>query len=167
MKTCEETEATLVDLVFGEMEPETEMRVNHHLATCATCREQERRLLDLRGAVKGPERRPAEALRTRIRASLPERRTARRFAFLWHPVPASAAVAVCLVGALIFIALPRDNRPAARPDNTARSRRVTVDAVAPPFVPAEPFDTGLLMAAPRESLADSANPGPPAGGDSL
>jgi len=167
MKTCEETKATLVDLVFGELEPETEMRVNHHLATCVTCREEERRLLDLRSAVEGPERRPPEALRTRIRASLPERRTAHGFAFLWRPVPACAAVAVCLVGALLVFALPRGDQPTAKPGNATKSRGGTVSVVAPPFVPAEPFDTGLLVAAPRESLADSSTPGLPAGGDSL
>jgi anti-sigma factor RsiW len=158
MKTCEELKAALVELVFGEPDPGTGLDLNRHLAECAACREEERRLLALHDAVAGPEPRPSEALRERIRASLPAPR-AGRLAALWRPLPACAAVAVCLAGILLVLVVPRGDRPATgSADGGPRAQRLPASAVAPSFVPAQPFDTGLVVAAPRESLADSALP---------
>jgi anti-sigma factor RsiW len=168
MRTCEESKAALVELVFGEMDHESEMHLNRHLAACIACRAEEQRLLGLRDAVAGGEVTPPEALRARIHELLPARRTARRFAFLQRPVPAFAALAACLAGVLLVLALPRGHRPGGAPEGTGmRARRVPISAVVPAFEPAGSFDTGLMVTAPSKSLADSSLPDSGSGGDSL
>jgi anti-sigma factor RsiW len=159
MKNCDETKAALVELVFGEPASEVEMPFNQHLASCPTCRDEERRLLGLRDAVRGEDVKPDEKLRSRIRAALPRRLAPSAFGFLGRPIPAYVAVAACLLGALLVLVLPSGERSGVVPArDVARSRGVAVPDKSPPFTAAGSYDTGVMLAGPVRSNPDSSGP---------
>src|SRR5262249_48690262 len=106
MITCSEMRPLLIELVFGDLDSVQEMRVNQHLLTCPTSRDEEAELLKLKGSARGPPSAvPGPALRARIEGALPPApaRAARGFG---RPVPAYVAVAAALLGALLMAVLP-------------------------------------------------------------
>ncbi len=161
MKPCDEMEATLIELVFGEPESDDEMRLHEHLAGCAACRDHERRLLTLRDAIRDEGAEPGAELRARVRAALPHRPPWGPLGVLTRPIPAYAAAAACLLGVLAAWLLLPGRRPGPAP--IERAPRVSSAALASralPFMAAGSYDTGVRAAGPVASPRDSSMPGP-------
>ncbi len=100
---CEEVKPALIDLVFGDLDADAGISLDLHLAACADCREEERRLLALRQLAAGTQAAPSRALRERIRAALPRRRGVRIRSLLGRPIPAYAAIAAAAAGAIVAL----------------------------------------------------------------
>jgi anti-sigma factor RsiW len=157
MRTCEETKAALVDLVFGELEDEKEIRVHEHLRSCPSCRSEERRLIELRDGVRGRDTVVRAELRERVRAALPRRRS-RVIRILGRPVPAYVAVATALAGALLVAAFVRQGSPVAAPVRESAPPAATMGSGEPPsFAFAGAYDTRVTKARsiPDSSTRDS------------
>ncbi len=160
MKPCDEVEAALIELVFGEPATDAEMILHRHLAECAACRDQERRLLALRDAIRDEGAEPSAELRARVRAAVPRRPPSGPLGVLTRPIPAYAAAAACLLGVLAAWLLLPGRRPGPAP--IEKAPRVTDAALATralPFMPAGSYDTGVRAARPVASLRDSSVPG--------
>ncbi|MFH1682063.1 MAG: zf-HC2 domain-containing protein [Candidatus Eisenbacteria bacterium] len=117
---CEEARKELFELVFGEPDDKKEALLQEHLLSCAACREEERRLLGVRDAVReesGGECAARDDLRERIRASLPSNPRRGGISVLRRPIPAYAAAAACVLVALLVRGLPP---PGPRPGRRAR-----------------------------------------------
>jgi len=155
MKTCDEAKTALVDLVFGELEDEVEIRLHHHLRSCPSCRFEEQRLIDLRDGLGGRNLEPSVELRERIRAALPRRRARRAGLILSRPIPAYMAVATGLIGALLVAALSRSGGSVVAPVRDA-PRPGTVSGAS--FVTAGAYDTGVKGAFPPPGIRDSPSP---------
>jgi anti-sigma factor RsiW len=156
MNACDELKPILVELVFGELEPEPEMRAHEHLAACATCRAEEARLVALREAVRGSAAGPAPALRERVRAALP--RSPARAAVPWfrRPVPGYAVPAAALLSALLVLGVSGRPAPARPPaPATTRAGQLTPAARHLSFAAARPFDTDVRTVRLDRSAWDS------------
>jgi anti-sigma factor RsiW len=153
MKPCEEYRSAIVELVFEEPEDAQGLAVHEHLAGCAACRDEERRLLDLREAVRGPLAMPQAALRARMRAALPSTQAAGHPAWWRRPVPVWGVAAACTLIAALALALPRlgetwSGSGAGAPPPVAN---LMIPESVPPFAIAGSFDTGVCMTEPAES----------------
>lgn len=139
MQKCEEARGALADLIFGEIDEEEEAALCRHLLTCASCREEEKRLLGLR---KGIEEEPPELgpkLRARLEAVVAGRTRRRAARLFGRPIPLYAAAAACVVVALIARAVPGGP---ARMNGAAPAATIESDPF-PPFSVAESYQTGL------------------------
>jgi len=147
-------------MVFGESASESEMQVNEHLATCAGCREEERRLRTVHQLLRREPAAPGEALRARTRAALPRRQPHGLLAALRRPVPAYVAVVIGLAGALLAVIPYRVERAAPRPAQPESTLTgVVITGPTFPFEPALPVDTDVSSAALRSSPRDSGQAG--------
>jgi hypothetical protein len=173
--SCEQARDRLVELVFGMPNPSEETQVHEHLHACEECRNEERRLLDLRDAAGGDAILPGAALRTRIAAAWElEARArvvgagsgagpARRNRLLARRVPAYVAVAAALVAALATALLPwRAERTAERPIATPAEPALVRGSL--PFATAEAHETWVR---PDSSPAVAVVPSAKAREDSL
>ncbi len=141
MTTCIESHTLLVELVFGHLDDASEARLQEHLLSCAECRIEERRLLDLAEAADGDVIEPRPELRARLSAAFHEANW-ERHSILRRRVPAWVAVAAALAGALIVALLPRAPERVVRRDS-APAERLDLPLVqeALPFVIAGAHDT--------------------------
>jgi anti-sigma factor RsiW len=168
MAACDEWKETLVDLVFGEVADETEIRLNDHLLSCPACREKEERLIALRNQVRGDEARPGAELKARVRAALPMRAGQGAGVILRRPVPAYVAVAAGLLGAFLVLILPGGDRGRLLPANVAsRPERIAAGAEPYRFSVAGSYETGVRPAEYETSPSDSSIPTHPQSEDSL
>jgi len=122
MIRCSEAQAALIELVFGDLDSVQEMRVNQHLLECATCREEEARLLKFTDSARRAPLVAPPALRARVEASLVGARPAPGLA---RPVPAYVAIAAALLGALAAALLPL-RLPLLRPPQAGAKRASVV-----------------------------------------
>jgi anti-sigma factor RsiW len=150
---CEDAKNDLFELVFGEPDDEKAALLQEHLLACEVCREEERSLLSLRDAVRdeSPEEAPAvEALRERIRASLPARRRRGIGSSLRRPIPAYVAAAACVLVAILARGLPPSEPTTSEP----RPARVLTGPEAPAFVVAGSYETSAGWLDFEEARAD-------------
>jgi anti-sigma factor RsiW len=168
MAACDEWNEALVDLVFGEVPDELEIRLNEHLLSCAGCREEEERLLALRSDVGGAAAVPGPDLKTRVRATLPRRSARGAGAALRRPVPAYVAVAAGLLGAFLVIVLPGGDRDGLALRGTAqRPERVVSGSGRTLFSVAGPYETAVGAPGGAAVPADSSRLTHPQAEDSL
>lgn len=168
MAACDEWKEALVDLVFGEVADETEIRLNEHLLSCPACREEEKRLLALRNDVRGDEARPGADLKARVRAALPKGPGQGAGDFLRRPVPAYVALAAGLLGAFLVLILPGGDRARLLPAKVAsRPERIAAGSERYLFSVAGSYETGVRPAEHETSPPDSSIPARPQSEDSL
>jgi anti-sigma factor RsiW len=153
MNPCEEYRSAIHELVFEDPEDQVGLSVHEHLAACAACREEERRLLELRDAVHGADPAPSPALRARLRAALPAERPSPAAAWWRRPVPVWATAAACAVIAALALAMPRLGQTwtASRTTAPSESANFVLPGAPPPFTIAGSFDTGVCIGGPVES----------------
>ena len=116
MEGCREAKENLIGLVFGELDEEHAVVLNQHLASCKTCRQEEKRLLEMRDNLRDSPQAPDPALKERIRAALPKRRHRGVMGILLRPVPAYAAAAAVLLVAVLARGLPQTEKEMAPTD---------------------------------------------------
>ena len=90
-------EENLVMRMLGELGPEEERELAHHLKGCARCRDEEEALRLVHGELRGASVPPPAHLKDRLVTDLPDRRPRRG----WH-VPAVALAAAALLVALLL-----------------------------------------------------------------
>lgn len=167
MKSCEEARAALAERTFGELDETTETRLNEHLLECDACRMEEARLRELHDLVRGSEVAPGPELRRRVRAALP-RPVPAPLGLLLRPVPAYAAIAAGLLGALLVAILPvlRHAKAQIAPAGT-RAVGVPLDQGPPAFTVAGSFETRVAPTGRVSPERDSARTGVRSRSDSL
>ena len=166
MRPCSEWQSLIAEIVFEEPESELGLDAHEHLAACAACREEERRLLALRDDLHGTPVPPTAAFRTRLRAALPAAPPSRSQSAWARPVPVWAALAACAFVAALALAMPREvrDRVAADPGVGYRARFVPAARI-PPFASAGACDIRVFLAGPVKSTR--ARSGEDRGRDSL
>jgi anti-sigma factor RsiW len=168
MAACGEWKEALVDLVFGEIPDDLEIRLNEHLLSCPDCREEEERLLALRSDVGGAEAVPGPEFKARVRAALPRRAARGAGAVLRRPVPAYVALAAGLAGAFLVLVLPAGDRGGLLSPRVAqRPERVVASPVRAFFSVAGAYETRVGAAGAEAVPADSSLHAHPQSEDSL